>query len=486
MPSKLFRALTLASIGLAGPSLAAPWIKPDDLSARLQVEYLASQGLIRSPITQWPLMWGSILPDLRLAQNRKLSPQQQRTVDSLLAQFEQDSAPTQVTLSAGTADQEVTAFGGFGDSNNAPQFASVSAGFVGRRWAGELQVSYDVPDYTWEHRKLDGSYLAGAFGNWGLTIGAIDRWWGPGWQSSPILSNNARPVPALSIARNKALPFENFFLSWLGPWQLQAFIGELESNRAVPNAKLLGMRFSVKPAYWLELGATRTAQWGGDGRPQDFSSFADLVVGKDNRGDSGITLENEPGNQLAGLDFKISVAVPWGSQGAYGQFIGQDESGYAPSRYIYTAGLDGSIVARQHTLQWFFERSDTRASALSNNPRLNYSYEHAVYESGYRYKGRTIGASIDSDSTINTLGLTLLLPNRDLAKMTLSNLTLNPDGGKRTGFRGEGAVAEVSYTANVLNGQIEVGYRYVDDDIRVAGLGNDGVNTLFIETVWRW
>ncbi|HBC34390.1 MAG TPA: capsule assembly Wzi family protein, partial [Marinobacter adhaerens] len=33
-----------------------------------------------------------------------------------------------------------------------------------------------------EEFRLDGSYVAATAGNWVLGVGAIDRWWGPGWQ----------------------------------------------------------------------------------------------------------------------------------------------------------------------------------------------------------------------------------------------------------------------------------------------------------------
>lgn len=467
-------------------SQSAPWVNASDISARRHIEYLAASGIIQAPVTQWPLMWGSILPDLRESQYRKLSPQQKQSVDILMAQFARDSAPQQVRASAGWADQDNTVFGGFGDRSDAPQYGSVSAGFVSKRWAGEFTYSYDIPDLPREQQKLDHSYLAGVFGNWGVTIGAIDRWWGPGWQSSVILSNNARPVPGVSLQRNKATPFDSALLSWLGPWQLQAFMGQMESDRAVPETKLLGLRVAFKPLQWLELAASRTAQWGGEGRPEDFSSFGDLVLGKDNRGSSGITQANEPGNQLAGLDIKVSFSVPWGTQGGYVQLIGEDESGYAPSRYIYTAGVEGAVLLETERVHWFFERSDTRAGALTDEKRFNYAYEHAAYKTGYRYKGRALGASIDSDSTINTLGLSWLLASDKQLSLKWSSINLNPDNGKSTSFKGKGDVIELSYTFSWLNSQFELGYRSIDDEIRAKGLDSSGNETLFVQTTWHW
>ena len=73
----------------------------------------------------------------------------------------------------------------------------------------------------------------------------------------------------------------------------------------------------------LEIGISRSAQWCGSGRPCGFDTFTDLFLGIDNRGDAGTTLENEPGNQLAGLDvhwtnhwFKTPISL-------YGQMIAE-------------------------------------------------------------------------------------------------------------------------------------------------------------------
>ncbi len=65
--------------------------------------------------------------------------------------------------------------------------------------------------------RLDGSYGALLLGNWIVSAGYVDRWFGPGQEGSLILSDNARPVPSVSIERNHADAYENFLLSWIGP-----------------------------------------------------------------------------------------------------------------------------------------------------------------------------------------------------------------------------------------------------------------------------
>jgi hypothetical protein len=50
--------------------------------------------------------------------------------------------------------------------------------------------------------------LPALLGNWSTSLGKVDRWWGPGWDGSLILSTNARPIPAISLDRRIAEPFE--------------------------------------------------------------------------------------------------------------------------------------------------------------------------------------------------------------------------------------------------------------------------------------
>ena len=80
------------------------------------------------------------------------------------------------------------------------------------------------------------------WGNWSTTFGQIDRWWGPDWDGSLILSTNARPIPAISLDRRIKEPIDSKWLSWIGPWSVHSFIGRLEKERTIPSPYLWGMR----------------------------------------------------------------------------------------------------------------------------------------------------------------------------------------------------------------------------------------------------
>jgi len=61
-----------------------------------------------------------------------------------------------------------------------------------------LKLSATVVADPDDDRELrpDGSYLAMSLGNWMVSAGYLDRWWGPGWQgqSDPVEQRAADAV----------------------------------------------------------------------------------------------------------------------------------------------------------------------------------------------------------------------------------------------------------------------------------------------------
>ena len=78
----------------------------------------------------------------------------------------------------------------------------------------------------------------------------------------------------------------------------------------------------------------------------------------------------------------------------------------------------------QHHL--ILEATDTRSEAYSEK-RFNYAYEHGIYKTGYRYKQRPIGASIDNDSQYVTIGMDHYLVNGQQLSWSLSRAEINTD-----------------------------------------------------------
>jgi len=93
----------------------------------------------------------------------------------------------------------------------------------------------------------------------------------------------------------------------------------------------------------------------------------------------------------------------------YGQFIGEDEAGGFPSRYIGQVGIEGSgSIGEAWSYRWYGEAAATTCGFYQSEEFFNCAYNHSIYETGYRYRGRVVGHGADNDAAIATLGLLLV------------------------------------------------------------------------------
>jgi len=253
--------------------------------------------------------------------------------------------------------------------------ATVQAGCVFSQLAVQRQVGVDGDFWS-----MDGSSLSWQIDpHWRVGAGLTAHQWGPGWDGSLILGTAARPFANASVdAASGVLPRSNFWW-WLGEVDFNAFFGQLENDRGDhAGPYLMGMRLVVRPLPELELGASRTAQWGGEGRDNSWSAFWKAVTGRDNQDDDP---NNQPGNQLGGFDARYSLDHWLSGVAVYGQMIGEDEAASLPSKYMYQAGASWRSTRAMAFVEW----TDSTAGI----PGV--AYNHHIYTDGYRYRGRPLG-----------------------------------------------------------------------------------------------
>jgi len=398
----------------ASPAVAAPAIAPGDIGLRHDIQVLADYGVIRGPVSTWPLAWDAIRADIDAARDESmiLPVAVEQTLQRIHERAERETRRGQHRFRGRVAVAEkpsrIRSF-----ENTPRENAEASASYIwfGERASVELNATaVDSPDDGKDFR-ADGSRIAIGLGNFTIAASTMDRWWGPGWDGSLILSNNARPIPALTISRNRTDPFESKWLSWIGPWDLSLVWGQLEQDRVIPNARFFGLRVNFRPIRSLEFGISRTAQWCGSGRPCGFDIFTDLLLGKDNLGDAGITTGNEPGNQLAGLDVRWTHFWFGTPVSVYGQMIGEDEAGGFPSRYLAQFGIETSgYIRHRWSYRWYAELAGTSCDFVKDDI-FNCAYNHGIYQTGYRYRGRAIGHGFDNDARIVSTGIVVVNRN---------------------------------------------------------------------------
>jgi len=419
---------------------SGPFAEPGDPFLRHDLQLLRDAGVIESPISTWPLSMGGLhaalhdakLPDDFSSMNR-LALERTRLLLDLEKQPGWSATSARVSVRS-----ESPLLRSFLNTPREKQEAAVTTSWLGDRYAGRLTVGGGFDRVTdWRGRtddalRFDGSYFAARLGNYSLSLDQLDRWWGPGWDGSLILSNNARPVPALTAQRRVPKPFESRLLGWLGPWNATTFMGRMEDERTgYPHPWLFGSRVDFAPiiAPGLEIGLSRTIQWGGQGRPNGVSTFVDALLSQDNvGGNTGKDPATEPGNQLAGVDlrYRLPGNTPFA---VYGQWIGEDEDKFLPNAIMNLYGVETWGQTNSGSWRTYLEYVDTGVWWWTDETRTrNIAYNHHLYSDGYRHRGRSIGHSADTDSALTTLGLLYVSNSGRGCGLVLREGELNRDG----------------------------------------------------------
>ncbi|MCW8194213.1 capsule assembly Wzi family protein [Proteobacteria bacterium 005FR1] len=393
-------------------SHAAPWFEPGDTYARFKLQQAADRGELQSTVTSWPLAHANA------GQASAVIPQQSAEQGSRIS----------ASASGSSESRFIRGFeGGVRDEGQ----VGLSFTHTGESIAVNISPAYVIDPADDEQLRFDGSFVAATHYNWQAGAGFIDRWWGPGWQSSLILSSNARPVPSVWLNRQNTRAFESQWLNWIGPWQFTGFFGRLEEERYVPDANLIGMRLNFRPFNsGLEVGLSRLIQWGGEGRPTSSESLVDAILGRDNVGSEGI--DEDPGNQLGAIDLRYGFALGEESMSLYAQVVGEDEAGNWLSKNIYQLGADWTSSLFSSEQQWFLEAVDTMTEgAFRGEPSPNVAYEHSQYRTGMRYLGRNLANTFDADARAISLGMHAFTTPHNRWSAVLTWADLNRDGQSR-------------------------------------------------------
>ncbi|MGA9389837.1 MAG: capsule assembly Wzi family protein [Candidatus Sulfotelmatobacter sp.] len=168
-----------------------------------------------------------------------------------------------------------------------------------------------------EGRFLD-AYVAVNLSDWQLSYGNQSLWWGPAQGGPTMFSDNAQPLRMFRV--NRVTPFTlPSVLGLLGAMRIEAFIGQYSGYEFVfaptglvgnygqslnPQPIVHGERISFKPTPNLEIGLSRTTDYGGPGYPLTLHSFLRSVFSTSN------TLAgnaNKPGARRSGMDFSYRI-----------------------------------------------------------------------------------------------------------------------------------------------------------------------------------
>lgn len=250
------------------------------------------------------------------------------------------------------------------------------------------------------------AYIAMNLSDWQLSYGKQSLWWGPGRGGPMMFSDNADPINMFRI--NRVTPFRlPSFLGALGPMRLEFFLGQFSGYHFIlnpsgvvgnwgqslhPQPIIHGERLSFKPTENLEIGLSRTTDYGGPGYPLTVHSFLRSVFSTSN---ALAGSPNKPGDRRSGLD--LSYRIPGLRNGLtfYCDGFVEDEISplVGPDVAARTGGLYIPRVPRLPKLDFRLEGVYTDLPS-GGTKRPGFFYYDSTWITGYQNSGNLLGSWI--------------------------------------------------------------------------------------------
>ena len=398
--------------------------------ARHYLQWLVDQHDLPVLTTQWPL------PASAVAQTLSTLSSASAAADStarMVVQNELSLVQDKGILKLQSRNH-AEALVGFSD--NYANGSSVSlktavwrAGSVdGVSFAGRLGVRAEsnasaIPEQS--NFSPEGSAAVLGFGGWNAQVFAHQFWWGPGWQSSLVNSNNSPAWQGVGLQRGTIKQSDSPWLAWMGPWNLDVFVAKAQDPVVVANQHqgflFSGARLTIKPQPWLEMGFSRGMQSGGAGRPGGVSTFVKAFFGQQVNKDTFDNFQDSSG-QIAGYDMRVRCPLSWGSCAAYTQWMGEDAAGNIPLPYKFMSlwGFENTYADGRYRV--FAEYANTNAYSLPWDTKPTFpGYVNGVYQQGYTNGGRWAGASQGSGAAVTAFGW-MDAANMQMAKLYVGRI----------------------------------------------------------------
>ena len=352
---------------------------------RHHLQALADAGIVKTPVNTWPLNWSNIIRDIEKAEQRgDFNDSLQWSVRYVSFEGKKQTQNVNAVLRNSMFSSPVP-ISDYSTRVRSEDTLSGRAEFIAGLFAIDAEVTYVSDPIDGDEFRLDGSSAAVIIDNWVLGLGAIDRWWGPGWQSSLILSNNARPAPGVFLRRNYDDTFSAPLLNLLGPWQLEFFVNQLEEEREVEDTRMGGARISFKPLPALEWGYSSTQLVDTENK-----------LHRDSVGWS---------QHLSAVDFRGSFSFGGLIHGMYAQIAGEAEGDFLPENNVGLVGYDLVKNLNHSSHRLVLEYSNTVVGFLDDK-QFGRAYEDSVFLTGYRFEGRGLGSAFGSDvESVSVLGM---------------------------------------------------------------------------------
>ena len=393
--------------------------------ARHHLQLLVDHAGLALPLTHWPLPAAAVeqamagLPAVLRAEGMDLEDARQSVLRELGSRRTQGALRLQLRNSA----EGLTGF----DENYTPGSSVQAVSEEKRVGAGSLSVAgrlglrvEQAPNSLQQQfsgsdnearypLRLEGSAAVLGWAGWNVQAFSHRHWWGPGWQSSMINGSNNPAWNGVGIQRGSVKPSDSAWLNWMGPWNLDVFVARAQDPLVVSsqpqNYLFSGVRLTMRPQTWLEVGLSRGLQTAGAGRPGGGVNFVKSFFGQETNQDPGSPPDSS--NQIAGYDARVRCPQWLGQCAAYGQWMGEDAGPrlmhFLPRKFMSLWGFEQTYGAGRYRA--FAEYADANMFSMPwDNNTPSPGFVNRFYSQAYTNGARWIGSAAGSGSRVTTLG----------------------------------------------------------------------------------
>jgi hypothetical protein len=283
--------------------------------------------------------------------------------------------------------------------------------FESRLQIGDFLTFYVQPELVlnqdYGSARLATGYVKLTLFNVELLFGRDSIEWGPALRNPLLLSNNAQPLDQIRLGSA-----EPFLLPWIGEWvgpmKALIFLAQLEDRRDHSHAKLSGMRFTVSPATFLELGISRVVMFDGCCPYLSLGKYPEAIFNPNFGLDSDHPEERT--NNLFSLDGELRLRnldryyFPSRDFRLYGEFYWDDTCGECGPSSGVGHFLASNFYPKKSTIGWVagahflgLFRQDWLDGRFEYARTSSQSFNHFQFTSGYWTRGHVISDFIGTD-----------------------------------------------------------------------------------------
>jgi hypothetical protein len=252
-------------------------------------------------------------------------------------------------------------------------------------------------------------YAKGGWRNIELEVGRDNILWGQSEFGGVMLSSNARPLDMVKISNS--FPWRApWVFQYLGPMKWTFFVSNLGPERDFPYSYFYGLKWSLKPSQYFELGLSHTLITGGGGAPNVkwWESVAELLPF--HKWGRNMAYGDVGNNAWGFFDFRITIPPLRNSVIYY--------DGYIEDSIARAFGFPDNLLNQMGFVVGWYSPRLTDSGSLGLRFEYHHTapltYRHGTWVSGYTLNRTIMGDALgpDADGIYPTL---YWKPNADYA-----------------------------------------------------------------------